>query len=100
MVDQADAQGLLGGNHFPRQAQFVRDALATQTSEPLRAAVSGNDSEFHFRLAKLRVLAGLADRAGQRQFASTSQRETVDRRDGGFPQRFEAMENALAEGCR
>jgi hypothetical protein len=43
---------------------------------------------------------GEADRAGPRQFASTSQRATVDRRDVGFPQRFEAMENALAKCCR
>src|ERR1700688_1264523 len=97
MIDQADTQGLFRRNHFARQAKFVRDSFAAQTSEPLRSAVAGDDSELHFRLPEFRGPACQTDRASQRQFAAPAKRKTIDRSDRGLPQRFEALKYALAK---
>src|SRR5271170_2994090 len=74
----------------------MRQALAAQTRQPLRTAVTGNNSQLHFWLSQLGVAAGDAQRTRQSQLASAAQREAIDRGDRGFPQRLEAMNNFLA----
>ena len=67
-----------------------------QTRQPLRTAVTRNNSQLHFRLSQFRVAAGDAQRARQSQLAPAAQRETVDRGNRRFPQRLEAMNNFLS----
>src|SRR5712671_5321007 len=57
VIDQADALGFFRANHFAGEAEFVRDAFAAQPREPLRSAVTGNDTELHFGLTELGGLA-------------------------------------------
>src|SRR6267154_824737 len=81
VIYQADALGFFRGNHFASEAEFVRDALAAEPREPLRAAVPGNNAELHFGLAELGGLAGQANRAGERKLATAAESETVDGAD-------------------
>src|SRR6267378_2000223 len=96
-IDQANALGFFRGNHFASEAEFVRDALAAEPREPLRAAVTGDDAELHFGLPELGGLAGQANRAGERKLATATESEAVDRANGRLAERFEEMEDALAE---
>src|SRR5580765_6442217 len=97
MIDEADALRFFGGNHFSGEAEFMRDAFAAQARQALRAAVTGNDAELHFRLAELGGFAGQANGAGKRELAAAAQGEAVDGADGRLAERFEEMKNALAE---
>ena len=96
MIHQTNALRLLGGNHFPRQAKLMRHTFAAETRQPLRTAIAGQNSQFHFGLAQLGGLTGDANRAGKRQFTAAAQRKSVNHTNGRFSHRLQQMENALA----
>src|SRR5882762_10164992 len=95
VIDETDAKRLIGRNHFSGQAQFVSNSLAAQAGKPLRPAIARENSKFYFGLPELGCLARETHRTGQRHFTSAAQRETVDRRDRGFSQRFQPVQDAL-----
>src|SRR4029453_9355149 len=78
---QSYAPGLLGVDHLPGQQQFQRATFSDQSRQPDRSAVTGADSQFHFRLAEFRVLAGEPHVTRHRQLTTPAQGETVYRRD-------------------
>ncbi len=57
----------------------MRHAFSAEPRQPLGSAISGNDAQFHFRLPEFRGPARQPNGARQRQFATASQRETVNR---------------------
>jgi len=63
----------------------MRDACAAEPREPLRAAVTRDDASFTSGLAELGGLAGQANRAGERKFATAAEGEAVDRANGRLP---------------
>src|SRR4029077_8786872 len=97
MIDQAYALRLFGGNHFAGEAELVCDTFAAESREALRAAVAGDDAEFHFRLPELGGFAGEADSAGKGELATAAEREPVDGANGGLSKSFEKVEDTLAE---
>ena len=94
-IHQPDPLRLFRRNHFARQTQFMRHAFAAQPRQPLRSAVTRNNSELHFRLPQLRRLARDADRARQRHLASAAQRKPIDRANRRLPHRLQQMKHAL-----
>jgi len=46
VIDQSYALRFFRGDHFARQAKFVRHALAAQPRQPLRSAVTRQDPSF------------------------------------------------------
>src|SRR5882762_6950556 len=97
VIYQADALSLFRGNHFAGEAELMRDAFAAQAREALRAAIARNDAELHFGLAELGGFAGQANRAGKRKLAAATEGETINGANGRLAERFEEMEDALAE---
>src|SRR5579862_580512 len=77
-IDQPDAMRFLSRDHLTRQQHLHRNAFAHKSRQPLRPAISWNNSQLHFWLPQLRVLAGQPDRAGHRHLASAAERKSVN----------------------
>src|SRR5262249_16693826 len=69
---------------------------AAKTSEPLRAAVTGENAELYFGLAEAGGLAGDSNRTAQSQFAAATERKSINGAYGRLTHRFEKAEDALA----
>ena len=95
-IHQPDAVRFLRGNHFAGKKNLHGESRADQPRQPLRAAVAGNESELHFGLAELCVLAGQAHGAGHGDLASAAQREAVDAGDHRLAQVLDQIERGLA----
>ena len=66
-------------DHIPCHQQLHCPALTNQLYQPLRAAITGDQSKVHFRLAKPGLLTGNSEMTGHGQFTSASQRKTIHR---------------------
>src|SRR5581483_6559911 len=64
--------------------------------QTLRATVSGNNSELHFGLAQLRVVAGQTHGASHGNFASPAKGEAIDAGDHWLAQVLDQVQYALA----
>ena len=76
-VDQANAMRLVRVNLFAGIEQLVGLRRAHEAGKPEDAAASGEDAEVHLRKADTRSLVHDANIAGQRDFGSAAQRDTV-----------------------
>src|SRR5207244_11599479 len=57
-------------------------------------------SQFHFRLAELRVPSGDSNRASHRRFASAAKGKAVNRGDHGLAEIFDQIEDTLSKRTR
>src|SRR5262249_45445793 len=62
-VDESDAIGLLRADDLSGKDDLQGVALPDQPGHALRSTATRNESQFHFRLAELRVLCGHPDGA-------------------------------------
>ena len=81
LVDQPDAQRLVGGDLAAREHELLGLGGADEARQSLRAAAAGDDPEQDLRLAQLGSLRGNPQVARQRQLAPTAQGEPGDGRD-------------------
>src|SRR5580658_435293 len=95
-IDQPNAMRFLRRDHLSRQHHLHCEAFAHQPRQPLRPAVSGNNSELHLGLPELRVFARETHAAGERQFASAAKCKSVNAGNHRLAQILDQIEHALA----
>src|SRR5262249_15850520 len=64
--------------------------------QALAAAVSGNDTELHFRLAKNGILGCDSKGAGHRELTTAAERKSIDGGDHGLAEIFYGIEDRLS----
>src|ERR1043166_2754157 len=68
--------------------------------ETLCSAVTGNQSETHFRLAEFCIFSSYAHVTSHRQLAATTERKSVHSCNDGLRKGFDFLENSLAVRCK
>src|SRR5262249_31126612 len=68
-VEESDAISLRSTDDFASKNELQRTPFPNQSRKPLRSAAAGKQSQFDFRLAKLRGLSGDPDCASHRRLA-------------------------------
>ena len=91
--------GLAHGNGFAGQHELHGGPHACDPDRAHGAPETGMDAQLYLRQAENRLLMLDGDSivAGHRQFEAAAEREAVDRRNGWAGQRFQAIEDLLAE---
>ena len=98
VIDQAKFKGLSGVNHVGGHEQLQGFCFANVLHQPLRSAVTGNDAQVDFRLAKTCVLTCYAQVASHGQFTTTTQRKTIDGGYDGFVKALNGKKYLMAPG--
>src|SRR5262249_50074326 len=80
--------------------QLQSPAFADQSRQALRSAATRKQSQFNFRLTKLRMLTGQPDGTSHRGFAAAPQSETVDGRNHWFAKVLNQIKNVLSVTAR
>src|SRR5260370_29945593 len=96
VVHESDALRLRGADAVAGADQLQRLSFAQKSRHALRAAVAGDDAECDFWEAEVRFFGGDPDVAGQRDLASTTEREAVDRGDDRLRKSFDVRQHKLA----
>jgi hypothetical protein len=94
LVDEPDAQRLLGPHLPSRQDHLLGPTRPDQTGQPLRAAAAGNDAEEDLGLAEHGPFGRDAHVAGQSQLAPSAERVPRDGSDGHARDRGDGVESA------
>src|SRR5260370_39191635 len=77
-IHQPNPMRFLRRDHLPGQHHLQRKPLTHQARQPLRPAISRNNSQLHLRLPQLRVVASEPHSASKSQFASAANRKSIN----------------------
>ena len=95
MIDQSDAVCVGCVDHIAAHHEFEGTAFAYELSKSLGTAVSGDQTEVHFRLPESGVFTGQSNVTTHRQFTATAQGKSVYGCDDRFGTPLDAEEAIL-----
>jgi len=95
-MDETHPLGLLGAHRAAQQDEFERPGFADQPRQPLRSAVTRNETELDLRQTQLGAANRHSETTGQGELEPPTECEAVDCRDRRKGQPFKPRKSCLA----